>query len=404
MIKTGYLSKTHQSIILALLSLPIMSIPIIFYEIYRQKWYALYYLAFVMSIFAFLWSPTGDLYHYTQDYYILSLLTFDQFLEELTFDCVLQSVMYAFARSGIEFQYVRFCLCFTCYLMMFSVFKDAIKRTTFIKNKANVFMMFIVLYCFLRFGAFLTGVRFQFGMALCYYGFYKQYVGNKIGWLFLILACFTHFSLWGILFIALLSKIHTINLSRSKLLAILLLLFFSMHTILASLIDYLPISDLLKSHLAYYTEGYYASGELDDHSFKFRLAQIFGIIGVYVMFLISVYRIKIYKEYRFFSLCLIWLVLMWNMNSAFNRYAFLSIILFTMIFIMNPGSLFRTVDLKVLCYTSVFVFATSIYTVRKEMRLGYQLTLLYQPVPLAFTHIYSPEWISNHVFKSGNFK
>ncbi len=380
-----------------------MAIPIIFYEIYRKNYYALYYLAFVMSLLAFLWVPSGDLYRYTEDYNYLMTLTFEEFLNELKFDFILQSFMYGFAKFGLEFQWFRFTTCFISYFLFFSIFKDAIKRSTFDDRRSTVFMLFIVLFGLLRFSTFSTGVRFTFGMALCFYGYYYWYLGRKWGWVFLIMSGFTHFSFWVVVALVFLSKLLRFSINRMILGIGLVTLFFVANILLIEVINILPIDDLFKEHIENYTTGYYADGELDNQSFFFRLAQIFGICAIYVITIISFIRLKNFDDYRLYAFMLILLVLMWNMNSAFNRYAFLSIMLFSFVFVINPHQSFRRSDLQLLVCVSLFVYAMSIYSVKRELMVGKQKTLLYMPVFLTFTNFYTPQWIDENILSDGNF-
>lgn len=396
-------TKTHRSIILALFTFPIMAIPIIFYEIYRKNYYALYYLAFVMSLLAFLWVPSGDLYRYTEDYNYLMTLTFEEFWDELKFDFILQSFMYGFAKLGLEFQWFRFATCFISYLLIFSIFKDAIKRSTFDDRRSTVFMLFVVLFCLLRFSAFSTGVRFTFGMALCFYGYYHWYLEHKWGWFFLIASGFTHFSFWIVVFFAFLSRFLRFPINRTIFGIGLIILFLVTNMILVEVINILPIDDLFKKHIENYTTGYYADGELDSQSFFFRLAQIFSICAIYVITIISFIRLRKFDDYRFFAFMLILLVLMWNMNTAFNRYAFLTILFFTFVFVINPHRSFKRCDLQILFYVSLFVYAISIYSVKRELIVGKQRLLLHTPVPLAFSNIYTPQWIDENISSDGDF-
>ena len=396
-------TKTHRSIILALFTFPIIAIPIIFYEIYRKNYYALYYLAFMMALLAFLWIPSGDLYRYTEDYNYLNALTLGEFGNELKFDFILQFLMFGFAKLEVEFQWFRFTTCFVSYLLIFSIFRDAIKRSTFDKRRSTVFMLFIILFCLLRFSTFSTGVRFTFGMALCFYGYYHLYLGHKWGWLFLIAASFTHFSFWVVVVLALFSKLLRFPINRAVFGFGLLLLFFVTNLLLVKVISILPINDLLKEHIENYTTGYYADGELGNQSFFFRLAQIFSVCAIYVISIISFIRLKKFDDYRLFAFMLILLVLMWNMNSAFNRYAFLAIMFFSFIFVINPHKSFKRIDLQILFFVSLFVYFMSIYSVNRELTVGKQRLLLYTPVPFVFINIYTPQWIDENISKNGDF-
>ena len=142
---------------------------------------------------------------------------------------------------------------------------------------------------------------------------------------------------------------------------------------------------------------------LTTSPFFLRLAQIFGICAIYVITIISFIRLKNFDDYRLYAFMLILLVLMWNMNSAFNRYAFLSIMLFSFVFVINPHQSFRRSDLQLLVCVSLFVYAMSIYSVKRELMVGKQKTLLYMPVFLTFTNFYTPQWIDENILSDGNF-
>lgn len=402
--KAKFVDKAKVQIILSLLSFPIVSLPLIFKEIYRGKYSALSFLAIFMGLLAYMWAPTGDLYRYYLDYLEMGALSWKDFPDILQFDFVHPMIMFIFSQFGIYFGFVRFTLCIISYLLVFSVYKDAVANSNWLVNNRDRIIAFIILFFLLRFSAFLTGVRYTFALALCIYGaYFLMYADKKKGWIVLIMSACTHFSMWVVVLLVVLIQIFKLRMKRWIFLTLISVLLLSASTLLIWGIDQLPLSQMFKTHLENYTTGYWASGELDNSSFKHRIAQILSICGVYVSFIFFISRQRDNKHFELFSLLCILLALLWNMNSAFNRYAGIAIVFFIIPFIRYGGLYFNRKHLKIFLFISIIVYAASIYTFKRDLKYGKQLCILYSPLPIILTNTYSDNWILSNITEDGGF-
>lgn len=112
---------------------PIASVPLIFREIYNRRYYALGYLTIFMALLAYLWTPSGDLYKFYIEYDALKGVPFNQILENThsKFDFIVQFLEWLFAKTGLNFEWFRFCTCIFCYTLVFGVTKKIVEQNQF---------------------------------------------------------------------------------------------------------------------------------------------------------------------------------------------------------------------------------------------------------------------------------
>lgn len=388
-----------------MLTFPIVAIPFIINELYFKRYYALNYLAIFMGILAYLWIPSGDLYRYYQDYIEIKKLPWSSLSDIFRFDFIHPCLMFLMSHLRLDFGFVRLVLCIICYLLLFSVFKDVVKHSNWLRTNRDCIIAFFTLFFLIRFSGFLTGVRFTFAMALSFYGTYwTLYGASKKGWIYLFLSGVTHFSFWVIILIVLYIKIIKPSFYRKNMLFLLVFLFLFSPIILVNIIEILPINTMLKQHLENYTIGYYAGEELQDHSVLFKIAQFCSVFALYPSFILLFCRVKNFKYFELFICVVVFLVLLWNMNSAYNRYAFLATIFFIFPFLRYGENRFKKHDLYIMFFVSLFVYLTSILTVKRELINGYQLRVLYMPLPAILSTTYSGAWINENIMPDGDMR
>lgn len=396
-------NKSTQ-IIITLLLYPLLALPVIIREIYNKKYYALSFLAIFMGLIAYLWIPSGDLYRFYLQYDLIKEMNFIQVVAFSELDIVMQLLTWLFSKTGLNYEWFRFITCVFCYLLVFSVTKSIIANNRYGHDKKISFIIFCIIFGLLRFTIFLTGARFPIGIALVFYAQYQFLSdrGSKFrGWLALIAATFTHFSFAPILIIFFLTKIIKLHWSKPTLLILYFISYLLSSFALVYVISRMNLEDSMSDHLDAYTTGYQADGELANHSFLFRLAQIFSIFAFYVLTILSFFRVKNFKECPAFAMTTVFIMLLINMNTAYNRYAYIAVFLILPYFLLNPSLYFKIKDLKIMLYVSIFVFISSIWTFRRELTYGDQYYIA-TPTYMILSHTYTDSWIQNNIARNGN--
>lgn len=385
---------------------PFASLPLIFVEIYNKKYYALNYLAVFMGLIAYLWIPSGDLYRMYLDFTALEYLNVSDFLSIKSFDYLYLVLMYIFAKLNLNFEFVRFTLCVISYFLYFRIYLDIIKTNKEIgESKVFSFVTFLMLFFFLRFTGFITGVRFTFAMAMCFYGAYFLIYKNKSrGWCFLVLSAATHFSMWLILLIAFFIKVFKFKISRLVFVLIIIAGLFLSTTLIEMVIDYLPIADEFKTHLAFYTTGTFASEEFESQTLFFKISRFLSYFAIYPAVIFIILRKREFSFYSIFICIVLFLSFSMNMDTTYGRYAFLGVIFFIIPFLLKFK---KELDIRaffLFFFLSFITYAASIYTVNKEIRYGNEYKILYTPLPFIFMSTYDAQWINYNIDDSGSMK
>lgn len=385
---------------------PIAALPLIFREIYEKRYYALTYLALFMALLSYLWTPSGDLYRFYLDYYKLRGISFSSFIDysNTQFDVIIQFIIWLFGKTSINFEWVRFFICFFCYSIVFGVTIKIIENTSFGQSKKTSFMVFFTMFGILGLTVFLTGARFNVASAFYIYSVYYMFFEPRHkGWYALFITPFIHYSFIPVVILSVMAKLTKPHLKKANFLALIILSYAVSTFLMIYFIDMLSLGDALMDHLENYTTGYYAGDELKDHSFLFRISQIIGVMSFYIYIVISLIRLRDYKCYSNFAFLVIFTILLWHMNTAFNRYAGISIRAFTPLFLLNVISVFKYKDLKLMFFVALFVFTASIYQNKREISHGAQY-LIATPVPVILNHTYSEQWINKNITIRGDFE
>lgn len=396
-------AKTLKApIILSLIICPLLSVPLIFKELRNGRLYALNYLTFFMALLAYLWIPSGDVYRFYLEYDTIKTLSFNEVWDFADFDCLSQYAMYFFSKTGLNFEWFRFITCIVEYSLVFSVLKDCIARNNYGSDNKTIFRLIIITFGLLRFSVFLTGARFTMSLVLMVYCINAVfYNNNKRGLLLFLLAPMCHYSFWPVYALMVLCKLLNPQFER-KIVITLCIVFLSVSAVLLIvLIDYMRFGDAMMNRLENYTTGYYAEGELENQSFFFMLAQIFSILAFYAFSALAFWKMKSFKHCQLYVCLFLFCILLINMNTAFNRYASLAAFSFLPYFLMNIDGYFTKKHLKYVSYLAIFVFATSVYTTKRELRMGDQIDIV-KPLPVIVFHSYSDAWINKHIQSNGN--
>lgn len=385
---------------------PFAALPLIFVEIYNKNYYSLNYLAVFMGLISYLWIPSGDLYRMYLDFTALQFLSVSDFLNIKSFDYLYLIVMYIYAKLNFNFEFVRFTLCVISYLLYFKIYLEIIKYNKDIReSKVFSFLTFLILFFFIRFTGFITGVRFTFAMSMCFYGVYLVIYKNRSkGWFLLLLASLTHFSMWLLFLFVFVIKAFKLRLNRLLFVLILLSGILLSTKLIEVVIDYLPIDDGFKTHLAFYTSGTFASEEFANQTLFFKISRFLSYFAIYPAIIFVLFKKREFSFYSVFLFIVLFLSFSMNMDTTYGRYAFLGVIFFIIPFLLKFK---KELDKRAFClffFLSFITYTASVYTVHKEIKYGNEYKILYTPLPLIFMSTYDAQWINYNIDDSGSMK
>ena len=209
-----------------------------------------------------------------------------------------------------------------------------------------------------------------------------------------------HFSFWVLILVILSQKLFKFKFNRLFLFLFIFLSVFFSNYIVSFIISILPIDESLKFHLENYTTGFFALEEFKTKSFLFKVSRFLSYFLIYPALFFVLIKKKNMSNYSIFILMIIVLSLSFNLNSIYGRYAFISVFLFIIPFLVN----YNKVDMsffRVFFICSVITYLASIQTVRRELVAGMQYKILFSPLPIIMNSEYDKNWIRDNIEENG---
>ena len=399
------ISKIHLLLLVVFIVYPLGALPLIFLEIYNRKYYSLYYLAGFMGLLGYLWVPSGDLYRYQLDFQYFKSLSFYAFANLPKLDLILPWMLFLFGKSGLNFEFVRLFICVISYILYFKIYVDIIHKNKNLSESRSVsFFSFLMFFFFIGFAGFLTGVRYTFAMAMCFYSVYLLIYKNKnIGWLILILSVVTHFSMLLILLVTIFVKLFKPKFTRVNFIISILVGYVFSSYLINYIIEKLPLNEIFTKKLLDYASDD-AIVDLSNYSMGLYLSYLFTYVAIYPAVFLILVRFKSYANFSVFICICISLSLMTNIFTSYNRYAALGVIFFIIPFLLQYKILFTKFYLYSFVILSFFVYSTSIYTFKKEISYGYEYKILYLPLPAILMSDYDMEWLDKNIMSDGDLR
>ena len=382
---------------------PISCLPLLFVEVYNRRYYSLILLAVFMGLLGFIWIPSGDLYRIREDFNQLRSDSLNVYFVRFNFDIIYSLIFFLFKKLGLRFAFIRLFLSTLSYLLIFYSIRLIISKNDKLESSkvlSFVFIVTVLLLC--RFNGFITGVRFTFALAVFILGFtkIKLNVGATFGWSILIFCGLIHFSFWPIVILIYVSRLLKIGSIQSVVLVSLAFILSSF--VIVNLIPVLPVSELLKARLTVYTSGFFAQKEYETMSFLFRISHFMAHLTLYPAFIYAVIREKKNNYYtEFFVLC-VFLALVFNFNSVFNRYSIIAVF----VFIITYFSLYNqdSYNWKWLMICAILTYGGSLRMVRRELSSGRQNEILTRSLPGLMQIEYDDNWVQKNIGKNGSLK
>lgn len=168
-----YNRKERQNfiILLALFFLfPFFSLPIVFRKIYEGKNYALHFLAIFMGLLSVYYFPFGDQYRYLEKLNLYSSLSFGEVFDSESIFIyknlnLVNIYVFVASKLNLTLEFIRFTLTVSCYLLVFSIYKNFIqdKHDQCLNDK---WIRFLILYLSVPF--FFISFGFRTGMGGCF--------------------------------------------------------------------------------------------------------------------------------------------------------------------------------------------------------------------------------------------
>jgi len=399
------ISKVHLLLLIVFILYPLASLPLIFIEIYNQKYYSLNYLAFFMGLLGYLWLPSGDVYRYQLDYEFFKTLSFHDFSYLPKLDLVLPWLLFLFGKAGLNFEFVRLILCIISYILYFKIFVDIVQANNHLCESRRVaFYSFLMFFFFIGFAGFLTGVRYSLAMSLCFYSVYLIIYKNKgSGWLILILAVITHFSMFLILLIVFIIKVLKPKITRFGFIIAIIICYISASLVLKYIIDMIPLNEILKTRILDYTKED-ALVNLSEYSIGLRLSYLFTYVAIYPALVLVIFKCKYFNYFSVFICICISLSLMTDIFTSYNRYAALGVIFFVIPFLLQYKILFSKFQLYFFVILSFIVYSASIYTFKKELTYGKEYKIFYLPLPAILMTTYDLNWLNENIMSDGDLR
>jgi len=364
------ISTFPKSALLFLIS-PVLSIPLIFRDIYLNKkvGYILFAgIFFILSYFyipktGFFFASGGDKSYYINLYNFFLSLSFQDatlYIENNMTDVTFWYLILIFSHLGIPFPFLAGSIIGISLSILFYIFRKSVTE-----NKLSKFMiltLFITLICSFHLPSLFDGLRFFFAQSFIILGFYLSLVRNQTlkGLTSLLFAATIHFST-VVFFIA--TLFYVLFQKNYKLLKVVyffsfLFLFIPAEYFLIYFVNLLPYVDIdviyLQKYLSYFSEKQFVITNTGHAIYVF-----FGKLWYYLITIYALLNIN-RSENKWFSTLLILLVFA-NMTFlfpfVFNRYGFIILVAFVFV-VINDYKKYKFNNFFILSFLIISILTT----------------------------------------------
>ena len=320
---------------------PILSFPLIFFSLIKRTKGS----AFLFSLFAgyisymyvppYIYDKARHIEFYNDSKYF-TLSEFFAYNFQHQPDFLFRLLIYIGSVFGIKVHFVFFFITFISIFLIMKVFFDVIKSYN-ISAKYSTLIVLLSIFSFSYINIF-SGMRYFLALSFLFCGIYYAYIKNiKSYYVYLFLACITHYSLFFFVFILLamplLKKFKPKTISFFLILSFLLLL-IPPEIIFKSLQIIGLTSSLEAKVLAYLSDDGYKA-RMD--SFVYYLIRFINVIWIYLLIVVLILRTKL-PDNKFIKL-LVWSLIFNNVFIAFpvvfDRYALFIKLLVVIFFIIE---------------------------------------------------------------------
>lgn len=372
---------------------PLIALGGIFVEIFNKQRYAVFLLSLFLSICAYIYIPSGDLYRYWVQYKTYETASIHEIISNYQFDYIVYILLWISAKLELGHAFIRFILMFICFNVYTSII---LKILSTIDGKKEFFRLFMLSILLFPFWGILTGLRFGTASVFVFVSAYFYFVVNSKlkGIFFIALASLTHFSCIVLIPLMIISRCFH-EISRS-------FLIISVSFILLFNVFILPDISIFSDIIFYSKIEAYTSGN-DYVDTTSPLLQLFIklpriLLLPIIIYVVFIQKVSCFRNYIFLIILLVCFVMPYE--TPFGRYlsllSYLSFLGYLLDYVHRRISSWR---ILLACYSLLFILqAMPLY---KSLLLSNYPSLLYTPYPLCLTQTYDDLWIWNHIHDTG---
>lgn len=401
------LLKKHTLITAAIfVVMPLYSLPLILRAVLCKKEWAFFMFSLFMGLVGILWPPTGDLYRYTDNYYMYKYCNWNNFIDiiQFKFDYVLPFLSYVLARLNLPFDLSRFFFNFLGYYFLSRIMISICKHNPSFNDKKSYLYALIILIP-LSFSTYLF--RYSFSTILFVYGSYLiNYEFRKNGYLFVALACLNHFSYVVFLPLLFATKLNFLRFNKMTIIMMFIVSFMLSGNILVSILDKLPISDQLLFHLMNYFDGYWSQEYLNDHSLKYKIMTFLFSFLTYIYYwgYIATYDKKANRQLLYVNSFILFTLIVAPFSVVYERFLGVSLLIMKVhyLYYYDSANCKMVNFLRLFAFCAMFATLLNWWSVRRELSISEESCLLYSTSVQILFHSYDKNWINDNIMDDGN--
>lgn len=388
---------------------PFLSFPLIVRTLFERKKFGIFMFALFMGLIGLLYTPSGDLYRYHLMFNLYAHSSWEMlFSGENNLDFLLNIISYVLGHLGFHSDIVRFLYNFLGFYLLgdlsLRLYRNNIEY--FSSNKMfGILLLLILLLPIYSFEAYLT--RFRLSTVFFIYGVYFIVVlKKKNGYFWLCLAGVNHWSFVFFIVALMLARCGFFNVSRNKLLFIVLILTL-MGVAFTTLLSHFSFSSGLMNRInSYDTSNYMNAVRTGSASVKFMyliVLQTFLPLSCFALYYFY------YEKFAPYNSLINVFILLTLLNPWFStvQIRYMSVVVF-LIKIVAINAFKR--DRKMfkcligLVRISFLLFLISIYTSRVSLKVGNMSKICSTSFIELVQFHYTDEWINSNINIQGDFK
>ena len=375
---------------------PLLSLPFILWDVYKQHRSGLVLFVLFLSIMAFLTPPVSDLYRHTRDCFNLANYSFGTFRQTLKDDFVTQCFSYFLQSYHIKYPVARLVYAIIGFSIKFWIFDDIVRGKY--SNK-DYFLLFLFVFCCSGFFGFVIGVRFGLAQSIFLMGFYLLY--NK------------HKSICGIYLLAFSSCIHFTFASLSLCVVALRFMKVKMSNkmffvvgavaiVFGLIITSYFVNRFFESHNGYLEGQWGTDFQASFKGMVLYYLQRFSLIPLFCFFLMNNKKEDSWNNVIF--LFALFGLMTFSLLTISGRILGTLSVFLTFYYLRYNECCGRKLE-RLIIGTAIFMFFCSIYSNRSLFTSKISsYTESLKPLPMVLHHDFDRQWTYEHIEPSGDIK
>lgn len=308
-----------------------------------------------------------------------------------------------FKSVGLDFFCLRFLLLFSCFLILYGILRDILKKNELLSSShtltnCSILLLFFSVKCLQN----VYGIRFATGeffvLAGCYCICERKYL---TGCAALAFAISMHFSLYVYVGILLLSfLLGKIRLTRTVKIVLPVICLLLSHNL--TLLQDVPLLSNFVFMVEGYLSGYWYETEVSMGTVIFNFFKAMPFFVLYFIFIVTPDRKDVWTRCVFLVSLLVFLVFnYWSIRLRFVEVATLFLLINYLLTVENLAfwkKAFPCILIAFFCIQSCFFYAF-----RREIFYARNLVYWTSPAFFAVEPIYDEEWIGEKLDSKGEW-